>query len=66
MKKLFFAIIMAATLLLLPSGLQANLQYLGENNLNRVNSLSHIVFSEVLYDSWVPGEAEGDPALPTR
>ena len=60
MKKISFAIIMVATLLLLPSGLQGNLQYLGESNLNRVNSLSHIVFSEVLYDSRVSGEAEGE------
>ncbi|MGD2087492.1 MAG: lamin tail domain-containing protein [Candidatus Aminicenantes bacterium] len=60
MKKNFFAVVMAVTLLLLPSGLQGNLQYLGENNLNRVNSLGHIVFSEVLYDSWVYNETEGE------
>jgi len=60
MKKVFFVVITAATLLLLPSGLQGNLQYLGENNLNRVKSLNYIVFSEVLYDSWVSGETEGE------
>jgi hypothetical protein len=60
MKKIFLAVIMAATLLLLSSGLQGNLQYWGENNVNRVKSLGHIVFSEVLYDSWVSGEDEGE------
>jgi hypothetical protein len=60
MKKIFFAVIMAATLLLLPAGLHGNLQYWGENNLNEVKSLGHVVFSEVLYDSWVSGEKEGE------
>jgi hypothetical protein len=60
MKKIFFAVIMAASLLLLPSGLEGNLQYLGENNLNRVKSLNYIVFSEVLYDSWVYNDTEGE------
>jgi len=60
MKKIIFAVIMAATLLLLPAGLHGNLQYWGENNLNGVKSLGHVVFSEVLYDSWVSGESEGE------
>jgi hypothetical protein len=62
MRKIFFAVIMAATLFVLvfPSTLLGNLQYLRENNLSQTNSLSHIVFSEVLYDSWVFNETEGE------
>jgi hypothetical protein len=60
MKKIFFAVIMAATLILLPAGLHGNLQYLRENNLNRIKNLAYIVFSEVLYDSWVKNETAGE------